>query len=1182
MRPTSLEVHALRVTLESVPAHSAVLVVHAAQYREPTVVPMTIMRPEDAWAPHVHALLTNVMAVGAARQTYTVIDVGKELPPDGDAKSLLFSVEGCGVVAGEAPSFHLSPAILARWIGMAESGEIGAALREVSDINDLPEVTALLVKVRLLDAAGVRAAAVSALLEARPMFAALSPAGALAVAQQAAAVEARELAAELLAPTIAVLEDADMLEVALRVADTIGRPALARSIVMRLSPRYPGSLALRRYHAAQQIEAGAYTEAARALREIAEVDRASADAADDAGFWEAVARLAPPGSDGTRSAMVQPFDAAGFVSAVTELHADRNHTARDLAASILERQARYTDAVRVLLDGPNAADERAEDATCLALLRVIERARLRHDTTIDDELLLAALARVIEMLARRPMSEAVRSQLLYMLEPQLLGGRGWAVLTVYLMRRLAIEEGVIIVPEPSQSTHRLEEVPLMYNKALEWLSAQPALALGHVRLPAEVLTMPADDAVALYEQMLRHQIDEPPEKVSVRDLQTMLMVAMATALHGSRRDYDLIVLREAATRIARASRAQVARDLAESALHIAQDRPRRLRLAWAAYADVHHRVGTMAEALVATACALAADATVYSDQRRHESALVLRLLRDIGLAELAAPLAERLSAEWDRAGAAGQGAVRHETMRLQLAVTALGHAGRRDVQALAALLPHVIANVRNVLAVGDEIAPAASLLASVLRFVEEAQLDIPAEADAMLRDATQSLHEPMRHRILLTRAPQPALSDVVAFAATLDHARYADDVGVDVNLLASHARRLLNPANAADATTAWYAVEAQSDLAITMPRVVVPPEVEQDDSPFPDGAPTAVTNQRLIDTADGPITAARELAMADLSVVGLVLAGDQLVRLVATPAGSRAPAVELGAHFRAQRLQEWSREFPYGYGDAGATNVFFTSTDGIGISALPERAVIVGSIALQSFPPNLLTIDHHFAGATRRLAMAPSLSWLRAARRAPFQGDGRRHAWIPTAEPEEGVGTLATLADRLSEPLSIHGVELHTGGRLPDGLSGSELIIVGAHGGVADRNRYFLSVQDDVALRVPSGSVARALAGIGVVVLFVCSGGRVDRRPGANAMLGLAKELLDRGCRAVVAPPWPLETMVPPLWLPTFLQSWSAGQPVIDAVFEANMAVRQFGGAEPRRYLAMTVYGDPLMGAARR
>jgi hypothetical protein len=104
-----------------------------------------------------------------------------------------------------------------------------------------------------------------------------------------------------------------------------------------------------------------------------------------------------------------------------------------------------------------------------------------------------------------------------------------------------------------------------------------------------------------------------------------------------------------------------------------------------------------------------------------------------------------------------------------------------------------------------------------------------------------------------------------------------------------------------------------------------------------------------------------------------------------------------------------------------------------------------------------------------------------------------------------------------------------------------------------------------------------ALANVGAVVLFVCSGGRVDEHPGASTTVGLVKQLLDRGCHAVIAPPWPLDASVPPRWLPTFLEFWTSGAPVIDACFEANEAVRQQLSDDPGKDLAMTVFGDPLL-----
>jgi hypothetical protein len=107
--------------------------------------------------------------------------------------------------------------------------------------------------------------------------------------------------------------------------------------------------------------------------------------------------------------------------------------------------------------------------------------------------------------------------------------------------------------------------------------------------------------------------------------------------------------------------------------------------------------------------------------------------------------------------------------------------------------------------------------------------------------------------------------------------------------------------------------------------------------------------------------------------------------------------------------------------------------------------------------------------------------------------------------------------------------------------------------------------------------VARVLGGVGTVVLFVCSGGRATPHLEASTMVGMARLLLDRGCRAVIAPPWPLSVSVPPRWLPVFLARWDAGAAAIDATFEANRAVVGALGEEPAASLAMTLYGDPEM-----
>ena len=379
----------------------------------------------------------------------------------------------------------------------------------------------------------------------------------------------------------------------------------------------------------------------------------------------------------------------------------------------------------------------------------------------------------------------------------------------------------------------------------------------------------------------------------------------------------------------------------------------------------------------------------------------------------------------------------------------------------------------------------------------------------------------------------------------------AISIGVD-SVLAS--------GGADDPRAAAYAIEATASHAISRPG----------DHDLP---------PHLLFDGDAPLHAALAMAQDALTVVQLGWDGRVLTRVAFVDGALQDAICEPAAVFDAARLHAWEEMFPYGYRESDDPNVFFRSTAGLALSALPSRAVVVASTRLQAVPVNLLNVDNELSGATRALATAPSLSWLNAARSTPWLCDGRRVAWIPTSEPAESRSVLQILADRLRPAFDAHGVQPLHGERPPANLSGSELVIVAAHGGTAIENRYFLGVQDDSSMALGSSRLAQTLSGAGEVIFFVCSGGRLDPQPGASAVIGLVAQLLDEGCRAVIAPPWPLEAMVPPYWLPAFLEAWADGAAVIDACFAANGKVRAELGDNPGQCLAMTVYGDPLANA---
>lgn len=127
---------------------------------------------------------------------------------------------------------------------------------------------------------------------------------------------------------------------------------------------------------------------------------------------------------------------------------------------------------------------------------------------------------------------------------------------------------------------------------------------------------------------------------------------------------------------------------------------------------------------------------------------------------------------------------------------------------------------------------------------------------------------------------------------------------------------------------------------------------------------------------------------------------------------------------------------------------------------------------------------------------------------------------------------------------------------------------------VAEGNRYFQGMSDDQHQPADLRQVVDVLRGSRVALLFVCSGGRLDQHPESGGTVGIAHKLLDKGLDAVIAPSWPLPfTMVRP-WLKAFLDSWQAGDLIIDTYGAANAAVAATTSSDLPRSLAMSFDGN--------
>ena len=476
-----------------------------------------------------------------------------------------------------------------------------------------------------------------------------------------------------------------------------------------------------------------------------------------------------------------------------------------------------------------------------------------------------------------------------------------------------------------------------------------------------------------------------------------------------------------------------------------------------------------------------------------------------------------------------------------------------------ALIRDVADLARRAYDLGDDPGPAIALLSTVIRTADQSGAPVLVEAREMLNRLLERVGE---GRISALASARPDGASLLAFLTAGDAARYSDDMGSDASPIAILAARALDdPELLKRRTEVAFALELKADHGVATPgwdEIAAP-------APFP----------RIVDE---PACWARTLADAGLNVVqaGWDETG-RLIRLETRTDGDGSAISESLALVSQSEFEDWARRHPYIYGiDEKTPNLFHITTEALRWSSFPVGpTVVVADVRYQAFPANLIRVGDSFAGRAGPVATAPSLAWLTAARAAGPVGDGRRVAWI--SEADETGKTLSLLVSRLEPDLVANGFEVDTGPRIPPTFKGASLAVVAAHGGVHPDGRYFQSISDEGRLRTTGDDLADALRNIDVVVLFVCSAGRADRHPTANTSLGLAKRILDRGSRAVIASPWPLDSQIVGRWFEAFIAAWDAGESLIEAVFKANQIIDHHSSGNPAQGLAMSVYGDPLV-----
>lgn len=1150
-----------------------VAVADASKYRDafvslPAPVGISSVRSaEDRWVPHVAALSERCVAAVRRTGSYAFIHVDETPPQNPELEAMLVAIEDC-YPASIRRQDDPEETVISRmplWISWTLVGNLQDAVSEIEALG-LAESTRLHLLLQLVYRAGKHDEALELLKQLQPHLAGFNKVHVVQVARIAYKCGDEVAARQLLPRDLVGLNEEMWLEEGLELATELEDDELIARYDAQLAALYPKSDRIRE------------NRDRRLLLNCREASAHGGHVFTTAGFTQRHLEIL--------DAVTVPNPRYGaLIEKVQDWGPDWLELAVICCAMHTRTLGKNLDAIETA-SLITASPLYGRQATQIVLSAT--RALMLEGGAPDDkgEFFRLPLMAAVRFLSQHPEDQEVRSAFSRLLAVEACGELGLPIIALTMLD--LARGGVDLAKEdeaPGNAAAAADEVAdtdestdgaevaqeradaeateLALMRCMEWIGERGHGELGVTVVPREVVGPHADRLIRLISRMMSHVGGIEGQDMDLKTMSQMVLVASAVRPYATtERNEDLRLLRLLAGHHALAGRVQHARDLAEQMLNLGQDSEMRRRLAWYGFADVYQRCRNPIDALVGLACAFATDTEVEKADLWQEVYAVIRVLRDLGMTELASKFMPALKQLIADSGHDRELDPRIVAAELSLRVVDVS---KLDAQAVATLIDDIVRACKRARDKSD-LLPIAVLLGQVVRSADARSIAVTADARLLLKELLGRVGARESQLVETVSSVTPSTDQLVTMFNGLERAMYGSDAATDLAVVGMAARRLLNaPESAQDAAVAkTLAVELLADQTLTLPSA--PPEL----------------------TADWPLQYALTLndEGVDVAFLAVDTAGELSVTFVSEGKAKEVAQPKLDKPFR-RRMDVWLEKYPKAYGLIDAlhgNNEFFMTMEALGVH-LPasEKLLIVAEPQLQQLTANLVVVPPqegefaHFYGSRSALGYVPALSWLAATRSEARSAKSGYRAWISADSGPDAAGTLDIALARLSGTFEEFGFSVNTRRSLPTDMTDAGVAVVTAHGGLAREGRYLHSIRDEERLVAPPSALAAALAGSELVILFVCSGGRIDKHPWGNRTVGLPRQLLDKGVRAVIASPWPLDVKVTYTWLEPFMKAWNSGATALQATKTANEAVAARLGDSPQYSLAMTVYGDVLM-----
>lgn len=1180
---------------------------------------------EDIWVNSIISVINSVSELLQKNQLFLIITVQQSNPvKDANIKKFEVLDNVNSLFTCTSNENAIAEANISRWLELSINQEIDLVLEEI-DREIKNDFNGAIIKAQCLAAADhphqgfklIQPLIEDILLNSHPSLL-------VTLARISSAAGQREVTIKLLKQSLDKnLAEQTSLENAFRIAKLIDAVEEKTEIQIRLAELYPLSMEVINRQFNSALNKNDFNELYGKLNAYV----TSHSDNETAGFFCLLTELL----------ITKPLESLDeIIDIVAAKFPDYKSATAYYCGLYASKRGRYSKALALLVSekiGP-----KLEEFALLELISVIEQlfiakpfyepvdsadeitsAQVNRDS-VDRLNIEKGFNRILKYLSQNPVNGGMRNSFLQMISPSTSGLNGilWLIQTIlnhdFTSQKLIereTKEAKLVKPED------IREILEVYL-----LKMQKPVVLGMSDLPNIKSKYSLDQILETFREMLN---DNAYKGISdIRDLNFyhILLHIVIKLNQKLKTGKEFEALSTAGASLTGIGYNQAARNLAEEALALSllSKTDDSLRAAWMAYADIYQRCHNKIEALIGLACVLQiSDAEVSIDELFIQRVLFIRILRDFDYFADALREIDEIKILADQTASSKRSQMMLGVMESQIELILIGYtrgeiSRNERIILLKELGEKTFRLHLNSQESSKEIFPTALLLAQINRSLIEENDHLSNEITIGLLDSLDGTNSYFTDLALALASNNPSVEDIQKLLINFNQNSFLSDFATDIYPIAQLARIALSNININESyESVIYLLEVLSLLSINTPLTNNFTEDKNLDA-FSEasrkfmGSVLHRENYHLdTDEANLVFDLVKETNLSikhpekveilsiklilefvnqlnenGISVISLGLDSKETLVVFSSENQQIVVRRESETIFNSVKYYSWKELYPFDYvniaSDEGfAFNILVQTLEGIGVSLSKSANPIlfITSSALQSIPPNLYLADDEPVGLSRPTAVAPSINWLQKLNSETDEWRNNYKAWIPKIDKNEDALTM--LFEQTESMLLANHFSIFTEESDLRQMKQSDIAVIGAHGSVYTSDQLFKAISNEGEIRLTGLQMSKYLSNCKLVILFICSGGRLDSAPYSSASVGLPYEILNQGARSVIASPYPLDVRVPRIWLEAFINELFKGNSVINSNFQANSTVAKAFNYNPVYSLAMNVFGDPLL-----